>query len=65
LAKRGTTHILLFLGEFATIFENILEHESGIWMGLFDEKTRGKQSSDTVSLSHSAWQQSITSTMPF
>jgi hypothetical protein len=33
-----TTHICLYLGEFATKFANILEHESGALMGLFDEK---------------------------
>jgi hypothetical protein len=34
------THIRSYLGEFATKFENILEHESGAQMGLFDEKNQ-------------------------
>jgi hypothetical protein len=33
-----TTHICLYLGKFATKFENISEHESGTWKELFGEK---------------------------
>jgi hypothetical protein len=40
LAQHWTTNIHLYLGEFATIFENILEHESGTKMGLFEIKKK-------------------------
>jgi hypothetical protein len=39
-AQRGTTHIRVFLGEFATIFENIVGHESGSYIWLFDGKNQ-------------------------
>jgi hypothetical protein len=39
--RAGSTHCRLYVGEFVTKFENILENESGAKLGLFDEKTRG------------------------
>jgi hypothetical protein len=50
LAQRGTTHFRLYLGEFATKFENILEHESGVLMGLFYEKQPEVEKLVTLSL---------------
>jgi hypothetical protein len=48
-AQREKTLICLFLGEFATIFDNILgEYQGPRWDYLMKKKTRGRKSLDAL-----------------
>jgi hypothetical protein len=46
-----------FLGEYEAICKTALGRESGPWWGLFDEKSEGRKSRDTVPLS--SWENRI------